>query len=410
MPTIVRKAAPPSSTLKGKATAWGMDHLELLFRVLRNLCPVLSLGKFVLVTRFDDVEEVLSLSQVFVNSYKEKLDVIMDGYPFFLGLTNTGEYARDTTNMRIVVRRTDIESTLMPATAASAQSMVADGTGQVDIVELVRDVTFSVFCDYFGTPGPADADLRVWATRLFEFQFADQANDPSLRVEVDLYAPALRNHVDALLALRKSSPPKDDVLGRCLDLQRLNVPGMDDTAIRSNLVGLIVGGLPQPAMVAPKAMEQLLLRPAALAQAQQAASENDDRKLSALLFEAMRFDPLTPALMRVAAEDYKIAAGHFRARTVRKGATVAASVRSAMHDGRRVPHPGTFDPDRRPYQYMHFGYGLHSCFAVHIAMALLPLMLKPVLQQKNLRRAAGPAGHLTKQGIFPERLVVAFDS
>ena len=93
-----------------------------------------------------------------------------------------------------------------------------------------------------------------------------------------------------------------------------------------------------------------------------------------------------------------------------RGTTVAAGVRSAMHDGRRVPHPEIFDPTRRPYQYMHFGYGLHTCFGLYINMALLPLMLKPVLQCKNLRRAAGPDGHLTKQGIFADRLVVSYDT
>lgn len=407
--SILRPASPHSTTLKGRVTAWGMDHLDFIFRILRNLWPIPSFGKFALVTRFDDVEEVMSLSQVFVNPYNEKLDVIMDGHPFFLGLTNTEEYTRDTTNMRMVVRRTDIASTLIPATNTSAQSIVTAGNGQVEIVDLVRSVTFNVLCDYFGTPGPADADLRVWATRLFEFQFADQSNDPALRTEVDVYAPALRNHIDSLLASRKFGPPKDDVLGRCLDLQRLGLPGMDDATIRTNLVGFIVGGLPQPPMVAPQAMEQLLRRPEALAQAQQAANQDDDQKLSGLIFEAMRFDPLAPALLRTAAEDYKIAAGSFRARTIRKGTTVAAGVRSAMHDGRRVPDPETFDPTRRPYQYMHFGYGLHTCFGLYINMALLPLMLKPVLQRRNLQRAAGPTGHLTKQGIFAERLVVTYD-
>jgi cytochrome P450 len=161
-------------------------------------------------------------------------------------------------------------------------------------------------------------------------------------------------------------------------------------------------------MVVPQAMEQLLRRPKALAQAQEAAATNDDQRLSALVFEAMRFDPLTPALLRTAAEDYKIAAGTFRARTIRKGTTVAVGVRSAMHDGRRVSSPEVFDSTRRPYQYIHFGYGLHTCFGLHINMALLPLMLKPVLQRKNLQRAVGCAGHLTKQGIFADRLVLTF--
>jgi len=93
----------------------------------------------------------------------------MEGHPFFLGMTNSEAYTRDTTNMRMVVRRTDIESTLIPATLASGQSIVVKGKGQADIVDVVRTVTFNVLCDYFGTPGPADADLRIWATRLFEF-------------------------------------------------------------------------------------------------------------------------------------------------------------------------------------------------------------------------------------------------
>ena len=58
----------------------------------------------------------------------------------------------------------------------------------------------------------------------------------------------------------------------------------------------------------------------------------------------------------------------------------------------RVPNPETFDPTRRPYQYMHFGYGLHTCFGLYINMALLPLMLKPVLQRRNLQRIQVPDG------------------
>jgi cytochrome P450 len=279
---------------------------------------------------------------------------------------------------------------------------------------LVRSVTFDVLCDYFGTPGPRDADLRVWATRLFEFQFADQANDPSLRAEVDVYAPKLRAHVDGLLAARRQQSARDDlrddVLGRCLVLQATGAPGMDDATIRTNLIGFIVGGLPQPPMVAPQAMEQMLRRPDVLAMAQEAARQNDDIRLAGLVFEAMRFDPLTPGLLRHAAEDYEVAAGTWRAHKIRKGTTVVAGTRSAMHDGRRVPEPERFNADRRPYQYMHFGYGLHTCFGLHINLALLPLMLKPVLQRSRLRRADGPDGHLTKRGIFADRLVLTFDA
>ena len=41
--------------------------------------------------------------------------------------------------------------------------------------------------------------------------------------------------------------------------------------------------------------------------------------------------------------------------------------------------------------------------------ALLPLMLKPLLQRKNLRRAPGARGKLSKRGVFAERLWVQYD-
>ena len=60
-------------------------------------------------------------------------------------------------------------------------------------------------------------------------------------------------------------------------------------------MGFIVGGPPQPPMVVPQAMEQLLRRPDALKGAQQAARDNDDKLLAGYVFEAMRFDPLAPS-------------------------------------------------------------------------------------------------------------------
>ena len=74
-------------------------------------------------------------------------------------------------------------------------------------------------------------------------------------------------------------------------------------------MGFIVGGPPQPPMVVPQAMEQLLRRPDALAGAQAAARRGDDELLAGYVFEAMRFDPLAPALPRIALRTAMIAAG-----------------------------------------------------------------------------------------------------
>lgn len=402
---------PAAGGLKTRLAGWALAHAEVVFRLLRAVRPILRLGRTALVTRYDDVREVFLDDAAFAAPYREKLDVIMGGEPFFLGMGDTEDYRRDTAAMRLAMRPQDITGRLAPATERRAEELVAHAQGRIEVVdELVRRVTFDVLCDYFGVADPPGADLRVWATRLFEFQFADAGNDPELRREVNVIAPALRAHVDALIAQRRASAERrDDVLGRCLALQAEGRPGFTDAWIRTSLVGFVVGGPPQPPMVVPQAMEQLLRRPEALAGAQDAARRGDDTALAGYVFEAMRFDPLAPALPRVAVVDREVAAGTRRATVLPAGTTVLVGMASAMMDGRRVPEPRRFDPHRLPHEYIHFGHGLHTCFGIHINRVLLPLMLKPLLRRRNLRRAAGPEGRLRKQGAFAERLVVEYD-
>lgn len=402
---------PATGGAKARLTGWALAHAEAGFRVLRLLWPIPRIGRTALVTRFDDVREVFLDDSGFRVPYRARLDVIMGGEPFFLGMDDTDAYRRDTAAMRLAMRPEDIAGRLAPAVERRAEELVAAAGGRIEVVDaLVRRVTFDVLCDYLGVAAPAAADLRVWATRLFEFQFADAGNDPALRREVDVIAPALRAQVDALIARRRTSGErKDDVLGRCLILQAEGQAGFSDAQIRTALVGFVVGGPPQPPMVVPQALEQLLRRPSALAGAQAAARSGDDALLAGHVFEAMRFDPLAPALPRVAVVDREVAAGTPRAKTLRAGTTVLVAFASAMMDGRRVAEPRRFDPRRLPHEYMHFGHGLHTCFGIHINQALLPLMLKPLLRRSGLRRAPGPDGHLRKRGAFSDRLVVEFD-
>ncbi|UZK64631.1 cytochrome P450 [Sphingomonas sp. M1-B02] len=379
------------------------------FSLLRRVKPVAKLSGMVLTSRYDDVREVFATDAAFGVVYKPKLDVIMGGQPFFLGMHDTPQYHADVAAMRKVVLPADLPM-LAVQTEALAATIVDRAPGRIDVVDtLVRRVTFTVLSDYLGVPEPAGGDLRVWATRLFEFQFADGGNDPKLRADVDEIAPALRAHIQDEIDRRRADPGKDDVLARSLAMQAAGEPGYSDDQIRTSLMGFIVGGPPQPPMVVPQAMEQLLRRPAALAEAQAAARAGDDERLRRYVYEAMRFDPLAPGLPREVLTDWTIAKGTRHATTIPKGATVLAAFASAMMDPRRVANPRVFDPDRPASDYIHFGYGLHECFGRHINHATLHLMLKPLLVRPNLRRAAGAEGRLSKNGAFAERLVVEFD-
>jgi cytochrome P450 len=402
---------PAASGLKAAIMAWVMQQLPLVFRILRTVWPIVRFGKTYVVTRYDDVRETFLNDAAFRVPYAGKLDVIMGHQPFFLSMDDTPQYRSDTAAMRKVIRITDIPQRLIPEVERLGEKIVAEANGSLEVVDqLVRRITFELYSAYFGVTDPPGGDLRVFATRLFEFQFADQGNDPSLRREVDVMAPALRDHIQNLMNSRRTSGlDKDDVLGRCLDMQKQNVTGFTDDQIRSSLMGFIVGGPPQPPMVVPQALEQLLRRPDALEGAQQAARTNNDKLLSGHVFEAMRFDPISPALPRTATKSTTIAKGTSRATEVPEGASLYIGLSSAMMDERRLTDPRAFNPRRLPHEYIHFGYGLHQCFGIHMNNALLPLMLKALLRRKNLRRAPGPKGKLIKRGAFSDTLHVNYD-
>jgi cytochrome P450 len=399
---------PGPTGLKRRLMKGALGAMPLLFRVLRRVWPIPHFGKFYVATRHDDVCEVFATDTAFGVPYKPKLDLIMGGEPFFLGMGDTPQYREDTAAMRKVMRPGDLAG-LGDKVEAMAEAIVAGANGRVEVVDqLVRRVTFDYCSEYFGVSNPPGGDLRVWGTRLFEYQFV--ASDQPLVDEVKVIAPALRDHIDGLIAACKARPKgRDDVLARCVAMQAKGEPGFSDAQIRTALMGFIVGGPPQPPMVVPQAMEQLLHRPEALAGAQAAARANDDALLAGYVREAMRFDPLAPGLPRITLKDWTIAEGSAHACKVPAGATVFNAFASAMMDDRRVPDPRRFDPHRLPHEYIHFGHALHECFGIHLNHATLHRMLKPLLKRARLRRAPGSAGKLRKSGAFAESLTVEFD-
>jgi cytochrome P450 len=378
---------------------------DALLKIARNLFPVARLGTNAAVTRYDDVVAVLTRGNDFAQDYNAKLDVIMGGQPFFLGLPDGPAYQQAVGAMRQAMPPSDIASRLVPATLAAAQKRADAGKGSLNFVQYINDITFEVLCNYFGTPAPPGVDMKAWAQTLFTFLFADMNNDPAVGAKAQEVATAIQTHVDALIAARKAKPGGDDVLGRVLKLQAQGVPGTSDLEIRSSLIGFIVAGLPQPGIAAPQALVQLFERPKALAAATAAAKSGNDAALRGNFFEALRFDPLAPFLVRRAVGDQKVAGSKTG---IPDGTRVFAVIQSAMMDGRHVKDPDTFNANRPASDNLSFGAGLHTCFAKAINEATIPLMLKPLLAGGKLRAAPGAAGEMVKVGIFPSTMGVNY--
>ncbi|MGY2996921.1 cytochrome P450 [Mesorhizobium sp. URHB0026] len=397
---------------------WLAAHTELMFRIARNTVPILLVNykgkRFALVTRFDDVAEVLARPNVFDVIYAPKIRVIMDGDNIFLGMSDVEQATRDKTTMRMTAPRAEAISRVKPEVTALSEGVMAKAipNGRVDLaMELTQDVTTRFFGNYFGTPGPDVKTLSNQARLLFQYMFADMGDDPVLDARVRPAAATLRGYIESAIAERKQARGShDDILERCLQFQDLGLPGMDDRGIRNNLIGLIVGAMPQAPMLIPQLFDVLLDRPEELAAAQAAARADDDAAVARYVFEASRYYPLTPGLFRKTTEDYRLAGGTWRSRTIPAGTQVLAATRSAMFDGRRVPDPLSFRLDRPDYSYMHFGAGMHECFGLYMNRVMVPAICKAVLKRPGLRRAAGDAGRLKLDSIFPMSLVVEFDT
>jgi cytochrome P450 len=410
--------------LKAKAAAALQDPRvqRLAARPLRAFLPNLVLSKQVvaaypntgttIVTRYQDVIEVLDRNADFEVVYEPKMRAITGGENFFLGMQDTPLYARDTSNMRLAMRRDDVAAIVQPLARRLAEELVSRHAKGMDLPnDLTLQVPTAIVTDYFGITGAASSDLVAWATIMFWYLFVDLAGSEEVGRKALDAAAASRAAIDAAIARRKASgEAKDDVLGRCLVLQKAGQPGMDDLGIRNNLIGLFIGAIPTISKACVQALDQLLERPQALASAQVAARSGDDALLAAHVFEAFRFNPLNPLIYRRAARDARIAAGSLRSRLIPKGAMVLAVNLSAMFDPLRIDAPESFRADRPWGDYILWGYGMHTCFGAHINRAVMPAILKPLLLKPGLRRAAGAAGRIDGGGTpFPQHFRVEWD-
>jgi cytochrome P450 len=143
--------------------------------------------------------------------------------------------------------------------------------------------------------------------------------------------------------------------------------------------------------------------PDAMAKAAAAAKADDDDALADLVFEALRFRPINPMVVRVAKEDYQLAAGEPHATLIPKGSKVFALTWSAMFDPSVLERPEEFRPGRPDYHYLHYATGLHACFGRYISQIQIPQILKPLLKLPGLRAAGAPE----YDGTFPQKVLVS---
>jgi cytochrome P450 len=308
--------------------------------------------------------------------------------------------------MRIAARREDITDIIKPFVDRTSEAIVKSAGGRMDVVQqLTRVVPTRLIGEYFGTPGWNETEFADAATSMFQYLF--YPDDPAIEEKALRAAEQTRNYLDQAIAARKAAPiDRDDVLNRCLKLQEAGMPGMTDVDIRNNLIGLIIGAIPTTSKCAAVTLNHLFNNPELMVIAQQAARADEDDKLIQFVQESLRLNPCAAGIQRICAEDYVIAKGTLRSTKIPQGARVLAATQSAMMDGRKIRKPREFQLDRPAYSYMHFGFGLHTCFGQYINLTQIPGIVKAVLKQSNLRRVAD----MKVEEPFPVSLEIEYDN
>jgi len=390
---------------------WVLNDPRWVYALLRRFAPVLTFGNWAAVTRYDDVEDMLRRDAVFAVPFGPKIELLNDGPNFILGMANGPDYRAVRAQTAAAFPASDNADFVAPISARAAADLVAASRGRLDAIEdLITRVPTRVCEQYYGVAVEDEVRFSQLAIAMSTFMFGDPTDNPVIRDQAIKAGNEFRPIIQAAIDSARGAPgPVNTVTRRLLAERTADGQPLPDPVIASVLIGMITGFVPTNTMAAGHMLEMLLRRPDFMGEAAAAAREGDDDWLWKCLWEAFRFLPLNPGPFRVCGEDAIVAAGTPRAKMLRKGTKLLPGTHSAMFDPRRIVRPNDFDPSRPADNYMMFGVGLHWCIGAPLAEAQITQTLKPLLAKRNLRRAHGAAGRLSKIGPFPAHLIVEFD-
>ena len=384
--------------------------LRFAFGFLRNVIPVAVFGKTVFVTRYDDVADVLTRENDFTVHEIDGYKMEEMGNKFVLGMDASPETTRDRDMLRQVIKREDLvfiktfitEKALEIITEASliGEINIANGYARLASVRLVAG--------YFGVTANED-DMMRWQRAIFNQAFVNLSNDPEIKEVGTIAAHEIAAHLMQLITERKAqtTPLADNVLNRLIQKQADN-SWLDDDAVKRNIL-CILGVVENTNKVVTHVMDQFLKRPEVLKKVKEAAMAFDSVTVRNYCFEALRFNPHNPAILRFCKNGAIIGKGTSHEKKIPAGSTIYAATLGAMFDPKKVTKPKSFNPDRN-VEYMHFGYGPHLCTGKYISETTVPELVAALLRLKNIKRAEGKAGQIQyDQLVFPDSLIVEFD-
>lgn len=368
----------------------GPRALRLVSHLLR-IVPVLRIGKLTVISSYQAVSRALDDDEKYTIAQINAMRMDRISGPFVLGMDRGAQFDRENAAIQSIVKPSDLDW-VRRIVNKTAERLIAAATpaGRLDLSgEYARVSGARVVAEYFGVPGPSEPVLMRWMRSLFWDVFLNRNDAPTVRAAADQSSVELRAYLTALIAERSAQGASgDDILSRLIRARTLDAEG-----IRRNITGIVVGAIDTTTTATANAFLTLFGNPEAMAITRRAAESGDEVAIRQCVYEALRFNPQTPALLR-----YEKATGN----------TALLLTISAMFDPRANQNPGTFDPARPIDKYLHFGHGMHLCYGRLLNGVQLPALVGAIAKLPDLRRASGRLRPLLYEGPFPDRLVAEF--
>ncbi|SFH47498.1 Cytochrome P450 [Nitrosospira sp. Nsp14] len=384
------------------------------FKELRQKRPILVTPKFTLVTRFDEVREVLSMPKVFtVQPYAPKMA------DYLMMHDDDALHTREKSLMQSMLNRDDLPK-VREMVANVSREILDNASGNIELVNsYCRMVPATLVREYFGLTGAKRRDLIEWSywnqVDTFHNQPFDLLPPEKSQYIIDKHnetSKELGKFIVELIARRTLQVKAeeltfstlvrldDDIVTRML---RTDFPKQMDFDIKRlglNAGGLLIGAIETTAQAVAQVVQYLLDRPEWVAKAKTAAQAQSSAEFDGYVWEALRFVPITPYLFRTTASDYAVAKGTDHETVLRTGSHVLPVTLSAMFDERAFDKPDEFMPQRNWYNYFHFGFGSHECLGRYVGREMIPEMVRQVLVREGIKPKA-PIDY--KAGPFPEQ-------
>ena len=387
------------------------------FKQLRQQRPILVTPEATIITLFEDVRDTLMLPKIFtVDLYKPKMA------DYLMAHDDDALHDREKGLMHAMLNRDDLPL-VRELVAKNAAKILDEANGKIEIVEAYcRGVPASIVQDYFGLDGVEPEDLKRWS---FWTQYDTFHNQPFSQNSKEKFDHIVKEHNKASdelgkyiihLMVRKSLSVKFGeaknllfffwnllvkgfywITGRKIDkltdnivtrMLRASYPDEMDFGIQRvgvNAGGLLIGAIETSSQAVAQSIEMILKDPDLLNRAKEAAQLDDTKAFDDIVWETLRYVPISPFVFRQAAEKYTVAKGREHETMIDAGTYVLMATQSAMFDSYAYDDPDEFNPDRTFYHNFIFGFGSHECMGKYVGMVMMPEMVRQVVLRTNIK-------------------------